>query len=173
MTPEITPVASEPTRQLEIGEKPGDTPRSVIGNRSRRGLVLAVATTTQILNPAYVAINDPILMARNMTGYRDEEFLPEDGVLSPLDEAVLPEEEIQLSSGESANRDRLELLARAYVAGQLSTEEEARLAIVSERVRRLIPRVTVQDFEGLERIAIDLERIGSEDAARRRRLQSC
>ena len=84
----------------------------------------------------------------------------------------LPEEEAQLSAAESANRDRLELLARAYVAGQLSTEEEARLAIVSERVRRLIPRVMVQDFEELERIAIELEQIGSEDSARRRRILS-
>lgn len=164
MTPEITPTASDSTRQLEIGEKPGDTPRSVIGNRSRRGLVFAVATTTQILNPAYDAINDPILTA-NMTGYRDEEFMPDQGV-----SAVPAEEESRLSAAEIANRDRLVLLARSYVAGQLSTEEEARLAIVSERVRRLIPRVTVLDFEELERIGSELERIGSEEDSRRRRL---
>jgi len=55
------------------------------------------------------------------------------------------------------------LLAREYVSGQLSTEEEARLAIVTERVRKLIPRVTVEDFEKLEEIAKDLQIIEDEN----------
>jgi hypothetical protein len=68
------------------------------------------------------------------------------------------------------NRTRLELLARQYVSGELSPEEEARLAIVSERVRRLIPRVTTEDFEMLERILEDANQIEAEDIERRRRL---
>ena len=68
------------------------------------------------------------------------------------------------------NRTRLELLARQYVSGELSPEEEARLAIVSERVRHLIPRVTTEDFEMLERILEDANQIEAEDIERRRRL---
>ena len=52
----------------------------------------------------------------------------------------------------------------------MSTEEEARLAIVTERVRRLIPRVTVEDMEALESIVQDVARIRDDDSARRRRL---
>ena len=49
-------------------------------------------------------------------------------------------------------------------------EEEARLAIVVERVRRFIPRVTVEDFETLEGILEEAQRIESADIERRRRL---
>jgi len=168
MTLEITRVASESSPQLEIGEKPGDTPRSATGNRLlTRGLIFAVAAT-QVLSPAYAVIDEPIFTARDMTGYRDQEGSFEDVTEPP--HGVPPEEEARLSAADSANRDRLELLARAYVAGQLSSEEEARLAIVSERVRRLIPRVTASYFEEIEHIVIDVQQIGSEDGEQRRRL---
>jgi hypothetical protein len=76
----------------------------------------------------------------------------------------------EVSDAEAANHTRLTLLARQYVAGKLSIEEEARLAIVAERVRRLIPRVTVEDFEALERILEEAEHIESTDIERRQRL---
>ena len=107
-------------------------------------------------------------IAKDITGLREEEH-PHDGILV-FDEEMPADESPRMSDAEIANRDRLELLARAYVAGQLSNEEQARLTIVTERVRRLIPRVTVTDFERLEQIAGDVERIGSEDAERRRLL---
>jgi hypothetical protein len=44
------------------------------------------------------------------------------------------------------------------------------LAIVTERVRRLIPRVTVEDFEMLEQIIKDAAEIEAEDIERRHRL---
>ena len=56
------------------------------------------------------------------------------------------------------------------MARKLSIEEEARLAIVAERVRRFIPRVTIEDFEELERMLEEAERIESVDIERRRRL---
>lgn len=124
---------------------------------------------TQVLAPAHPAINEPIFMGRDLTPYREEEIVVHE---EESTSSQPPVEEAEPSPAESANRDRLALLARAYVAGQLSTEEEARLAIVTARVRRLIPRVTVQDFEELERVAIELEQIGSEDSARRNRILS-
>ncbi len=92
-------------------------------------------------------------------------------MLLPLSDTMSAAEEAsQVSEAEVANRTRLALLARQYEAARLSIEEEARLAIVTERVRRLIPRVTVDDFEALEAILEDAERIKSADIERRRRL---
>jgi hypothetical protein len=163
----ITPLASESSRHLEIGEKPGDTPRSLVGNRPRQGAAWAFAAT-QVLTTAYSAVNEPIFMGSDVTPYRAGDIVGQE----ELPSSQSPGGETELSPAESANRDRLALLAREYVAGQLSTEEEARLKIVSERVRRLIPRVTAQDFEELERIATELEQIGSEENSRHRRIVS-
>lgn len=50
-----------------------------------------------------------------------------------------------------ANYERVVLLARKYVAKEkISDEGSARLAIVTERVRKLLPAVTVQEYEALE-----------------------
>jgi len=88
-----------------------------------------------------------------------------------MPDAMVPvEEALQISEAEIANRTRLALLARHYEAARLSIEEEARLAIVTELVRRLIPRVTVDDFEALQVILEEAERIESADIERRRRL---
>jgi len=78
----------------------------------------------------------------------------------------------EANEADAANHTRLELLARQYVNKHLSHEEQARLSIVTERVRRLIPRITAKDFEVLERIAERLQEIGSDDADRRKRLGS-
>ena len=71
---------------------------------------------------------------------------------------------------EVANRDRLVLLARQYESKKFSAEEEARLAILTERVRRLIPRVTEKDFEVLEELAVDLNKIKKETSELYRRI---
>ena len=170
MTAEMTTVEVRST-QLDIREKPEDTPPSIVGTRrARYQAVLAFATTTQAFNPSYLAMNDYVLISRDMTGFSDEEEVVGESQISISGEEVPTNEPSQISDAEIANRDRLQLLARAYVAGKLSTEEEARLAIVTERVRRLIPRVTSADFEELERIAEDLRRIELEDSQRRIRL---
>ena len=64
---------------------------------------------------------------------------------------------------ENVNRDRIELLARKYARKKLSKEDIARLEIVRERMRKLVPRVTTKDFEKLVEIAEDIKRIGDED----------
>lgn len=52
---------------------------------------------------------------------------------------------------EKAATDRVTLLARKYVEKEtFSDEERARLAIVTERVRQLIPSVTVAETESLD-----------------------
>jgi len=95
----------------------------------------------------------------------------EEGLALPAPDTISAgEEAFQVSEADVANRTRLALLARHYEAARLSIEEEARLAIVTERVRHLIPRVTEDDFEALQAILEDVERIKSADIERRRRL---
>jgi len=68
------------------------------------------------------------------------------------------------SASVTANTDRITLLARKYVAKeQFSDEEAARLAIVTERVQRLLPAVTAREFESLEGILNAVKAIGELD----------
>lgn len=85
--------------------------------------------------------------------------------------ATLDEEPAVESEAELANTDRLKLLARKYALRSLSPEDAARLEIVTERVRYLIPRVTASDFEALERIHRELEEIGTETKQTRKDLE--
>ena len=78
--------------------------------------------------------------------------------------------DINHTESEIYNQTRLELLARQYVEGERFPGEEARLAIATERGRRLIPRVTVEDFEILEQIPENAAEIEAEDVERRCRL---
>jgi hypothetical protein len=157
---------SEP--QLEVGEKRDDTRGSVTGSRMpTRGLAVAVAAT-QVLNTGSLVIDD-VFIPSDMTGYRNEEMVTVDHRIAEEMSDELP---AVVSPADTANRSRLELLAREYVAGQLSTEEGARLAIVSERVRRLIPRVTLQDFERLEELGREVKGIESNNAELRRRIEA-
>jgi len=147
-----------------IEEQPEDTPRSVdrkYRTRSLNTLTMALAPVmiTQIMN-----FSDPLALSYDMTAFVDENGMKE--ALTAPAPPNIPQE----SAADAANRIRLELLAREYVAGILSDEEGARLAIVSERVRRLIPRVTVEDFEALEHILDDVQQIELSDITRRRRL---
>jgi hypothetical protein len=77
---------------------------------------------------------------------------------------------LESEEAEATNVDRIKLLARKYARKGLSTEDEARLAIVTERIRRLVPRVATEDFERLAEIAEEIKRIGDEDAELREEL---
>ena len=153
--------------QPKTAEEEEDTPRSITEKRRIPMSLIWAFASTPVLQPPVLSFNNDILAAKNVTPLMEEieEFL------WPL---PVEEDFAELSSRESeaeaANRARLALLARQYVAERLSTEEEARLAIVSEKVRRLIPRVTVEDFQELERILEETKRIELEDLERRRRL---
>ena len=153
----------------DITEKPEDTPRSTERSqhpsiRGTFGLALAPMVMTSLM-----AFNDPFLEAHDMT-LLVEERRAEGASLTQFARAASPQPIPQLSEADAANRARLALLARQYVARELSMEDEARLAIVLERVRRLIPRVTVEDFEVLAHILEDVQQIELADIDRRRRL---
>jgi len=136
----------------DIAEKPEDTPSSVGRERCIPSMgVLALPLALATMMTSMTTSRDPFLVAQDMTALAEEARGEEWSSLLPATTSSF-EEVSQVSEAEAANRTRLTLLARQYVAGKLSIEEEARLAIVAERVRRLIPRVTVEDFEALEHI---------------------
>ncbi len=60
------------------------------------------------------------------------------------------------SQSQLTNEERIKLLARKYIK-KLSSEESARLEILCERVRRLFPRATLDDFKRLEEIGTELK----------------
>jgi hypothetical protein len=73
---------------------------------------------------------------------------------------------------ERANAERVELLARRYVANErYSNEERARLAIVTERVRKLLPAVTAAEYEALEQHLEALQRLSAANERIRAKLR--
>jgi len=66
------------------------------------------------------------------------------------------------SPAERTNADRMTLLARKYVAKEkFADEDRARLAILTERIRGLLPSVTVGEVEALAhalQVAQDIDR---------------
>ena len=153
----------------DIAEQPEDTPHSVEqGRQTSSGKMIALTLAPIMLTPM-LAIADPLGASYDTTTFTQEERLVAPSI-PPFREEPTFRDMSQDAEADAHNRTRLALLARQYVAGELSPEEEARLAIVTERVRRLIPRVTAEDFEMLERILEDATRIEAEDIERRRRL---
>lgn len=65
---------------------------------------------------------------------------------------------------DKATIDRMTLLARKYVAKEsFSEEERARLAILTERVRKLIPAVSADDYVVLENALQELKKLTQEN----------
>jgi hypothetical protein len=173
MTEPITPVEVT-IPQVEIEDVAEDTPRTIDIPKSEQNttrayqkVLVAVATATQIFGSPQTGFTDIILDAQDMTRLSKEEIPDQEEIFRPQPAASF---ELFESPAQEANRIRLELLARQYVSKQLSPEEDARLAIVTEKVRRLIPRVTVEDFEALALIAEESKMVRARNEDRRRRL---
>ncbi len=65
---------------------------------------------------------------------------------------------------ERATSDRITLLARKYVVKEsFSAEEKARLAIVTERARVLVPAVTMTQKESLDEVIQQIKQIADSD----------
>lgn len=76
-----------------------------------------------------------------------------------------------LDTGVLKNKERLAFLARKY-ARRISKEEEARLDILTEQVRALIPRITERDYEQLADIANELSTIRQDNEHLREKLKT-
>ncbi|MCH7869655.1 MAG: hypothetical protein IH881_18320 [Myxococcales bacterium] len=96
---------------------------------------------------------------------------PIHGLLSPsviagtstLEMGIDDDEYLVSNSREArTSRDRVQLLARKHVANsfslnELSTEEDARLLILTERIRKLVPSATGLEVDAMEKFAEDIE----------------
>lgn len=71
-------------------------------------------------------------------------------------------DEDKKENGLLKNEERLKLLSRKYVK-ELNREEYTRLEILREKVRKLLPRVTTEDFEKLEIVGKELEEFKEEN----------
>jgi hypothetical protein len=115
----------------EIAEKLEDTPHATVpAQRPSLTGAVALAFTSMVMTPLMTG-HDPFLNTQDRTPLVEERHA-EESVFPPPGTTVSPNDMSQLSAADIANRDRLVLLARQYVTRSLSTEEEARLAIVSE-----------------------------------------
>lgn len=72
-------------------------------------------------------------------------------------------DEDKKENGLLKNEERLKLLSRKYVKKELNREEYTRLEILREKVRKLLPRVTTEDFERLEIVGKELEEFKEEN----------
>ena len=168
MSLETTPTTLEGS-EAQIQPESEDTSNGSFGFRPLPTPLVCLLATTPIGGlSAYDVFTRELVRAPNTISMEEESNLASLNIRADVDN-ISWEQAPEISQADAANRARLELLARQY-ASKLSAEEDARLSIVTERVRRLIPRVTVEDFEALERIAEGLRRIGSDDADRRNRL---
>jgi hypothetical protein len=159
-----------PSALPNIVDKPEDTPRSVERDRHISAFgALAFPLALATMGTPMTAAPEPFLVEGDRTAFIEEARAEELSVPLP-DPLSTGVDTPRGTEVDVANRTRLILLARQYEAARLSTEEEARLAIATERIRRLIPRVTVDDFEALQAILEEAEHIESADVERRRRL---
>jgi hypothetical protein len=146
--------------------KRGDTPASLDIARPRprpRYLWAVDSTPVRLVGPIEIDserdASSTALLAREVAP------LDQLGTGGSSEEDAAPE-----SVGDLAARDRVALLARKYVSGELSKEGDARLAILTERVRLLIPRVTPEDLEELVSMIEEGAAIERREQSRRRRL---
>lgn len=94
---------------------------------------------------------DELFNESQLTGDQDQELIDYEEQLSKEEEAF-----------DIANRDRLVFLSRKY-AGNYSKEDDARLEILKEKIRTMLPRVTENDFQYLANIAQELSDIHNEN----------
>lgn len=153
----------------EISEKSEDTPRGIeTPFRVSQKVMWTLATTPLVLAPA--ADLSAYGLRPGDTSVIEETAEQPAFVYDFLPQRDFEEQGAEESEADITNQWRHELLARQYVAGQLSKEEQARLSIVTEKIRHLIPRVTAEDFEALEQILENTERRREANKDRLRRL---
>lgn len=121
-------------------------------------------------------IQDDAIFVRSVYGtplLSDEPSRPPSMWISRAPEATRPPETTRDEYLAKANYERVALLARKYVAKEkekFSDEENARLAIVTERVRKLLPAVTVKEYEALEGVLNIVQEARKADKALRERV---
>jgi hypothetical protein len=68
------------------------------------------------------------------------------------------------------NEERIELLARKYCNKNVSNEETARLKILTNKIKNLIPLVSDSEYKALDIIVTDISEIKERNLRRKRKL---
>jgi len=76
----------------------------------------------------------------------------------------------ELTPGEYESHQRIAMLARRAASQTYSPEDDARYLLATERLRRLVPRVTAEEMERLAQIAVETRKVMDENAELRREL---
>lgn len=156
---DVTPV-TQPTYLQSYSDK-GATPiterrTGFVPSPDRRKQELPRQTDTVVLKPFAIARHD----TSTQTG--SKKTVP-----------TLSKGASQQKAGSSqlavARETRLALLAKKY-EGQPTVEDSARLALVTERIRRLQPRVTKRDVDVLTKVVDRVEQVTDSLAQMRQRL---
>jgi len=155
-----------------IGPDPESELTLQIGTKETKAVALARTRRTWISAETYQSLGIPSGEATPYLWETRAETVPpeiEEGAEMGEQEKENDASEAQ-GKEDDENTKRLKLLARKYARKALTREEEARLEIVSERVRQLMPRVTAQDFERLEALAKEVSRLRELDEEVRRKI---
>ena len=151
-----------------------DTPKSITPESFTVGPVFYVNDTSLLSVPSTVLGNN-IVSLNKQTPLNEEVWQIFSNLIdvqqSSVDNPETSEANQEESETDATNRVRIELLARQYESKKLSSEQEARLAILTQRMHRLAPRVTEKDFRALEEIMVNLKKLNQENIETRRKLQ--
>lgn len=156
---DVTPV-TEPTYFHSYSDKgrPPDAQHytGIASLPERRKQVAVSPTDAVILKPREIARHD----GSTQTGSQR---------MQPVVSGAKPQHQTGASQLAAARETRLALLAKKY-EGEPTREDSARLALVTERIRRLQPRVTKRDVEILTQVVEQVEHVTDSLAQMRQRL---
>lgn len=155
---DVTPVTEPPYFQtyFDKGRRPSpDLRTATLSTPERRQLPSVSSTDTVVLKPREIARDESSLQ----TGEKQTRVLSSkpsntQGSRSPL---------------VAAREAKLALLAKKY-EGEPTREDSARLALLTERIRRLHPRVTKHDIDVMTTVVSQVEDVTDTLAQLRNRL---
>lgn len=156
---DVTPVTQPPYYQsyFDKGRTPLPERRSGVGTSPERRKQAPVSPTdTVVLKPREIARHD----VSTQTGSEKAR---------PTSAKAKQPHAAGVSPLVAARETRLALLAKKY-EGKATHEDSARLALLTERIRRLQPRVTKHDVDVLTRVVDQVEQVTDSLAQMRQRL---
>lgn len=156
---DVTPVTQPAYFQsyFDKGRTPISERHASIGSAPERRKQSSVSPTdTVVLKPFEIARHD----SSSQTGTQKSQ---------PVGAGVKSQQANSSSQLVAARETRLALLAKKY-EGEPTREDSARLALLTERIRRLQPRVTRHDVDVLTKVVDQVEQVTDSLAQMRLRL---
>jgi hypothetical protein len=157
-----TPVIMQVYRRREESSTPADL--------EKRPYRVSIGTPLLASIPGGESNYDPTPMQREI----DEAWNPSSGRQTQTTQAAV-EEQAMFTAGDLDEAERIAdqrafLLAQRYALRGASKEQQARLNLLTERLKVLLPPVTEEELETLEKIALSGQAVRDRFAEIRRRL---